>query len=504
MNRQRKAILRSAACVGAAFAVILSAGNIDSRTATNASFSTQTSLAGISLSLDESYTSAEINVKENEDASMVALDTTDDTFSDTETEDVSNNNIKDTKDLETVDEIEQEPSRFENVGISIADDYVFVRNKPKAESKALGKLYRGCTAEILEDNGDWVKIKSGNVAGYIKKEFLDIGIGVEDMVDEYGTKWARVTATGVRVREKASSDSDIVTLIPEGVRYKVIKEEDGWVKIHINGSEDEFCPDSCNGWVAADLVEIEVEFKHAVSIEEERAEARRKARARRAERRQREWLLEQERQQEDNTDYQDDYEEPEYDYQEDNSYTEPETPSYDNNSGSTENTGNSGNGGNDSGSSPAPADNSGSGNTGSQDSSQNDTGSGGSDDTQAPVGASGAQIAAYAQQFAGGPYVYGGTSLTNGCDCSGLCFAVYRDFGISIPRSSSQQAASGTPVSLDELQPGDLVFYASGGNVNHAALYVGGGQVIQASDYSTGIIYSPVNYRTPYCARRYW
>lgn len=470
MNRQRKTILRSAVCVGAAFAVILSAGNIDSRSATNASFATQTSLAGISLSLDESYTAAEINIEKNKEESFFATD------SKVLSADTADYDIETEQDNENSEEAKQDnPGRFENVGISIADDYVFVRSKASVKSKPVGKLYRGCTAKILEDKGNWVKISSGNVSGYIKKEFLDIGIGVEDMVDEYGTKWATVVATGVRVREKASENSDIVTLIPEGVRYKVLKEENGWVKIHINGSEDEFCPDSCNGWVLAELVDVDVEFKHAVSIEEERAEARRKARAKRAERRQREWLREQAAQQDDNTHY----EEPEDNYEDDS------------NSGQGSSSGGNGNG-------------NGSGNGGSSDSGNNGGGNSGSGDIQAPVGADGAQIAAYACQFAGGPYVYGGTSLTNGCDCSGLCFAVYRDFGISIPRSSYEQASAGTAVSLDELQPGDLVFYASGGRVDHAALYIGGGQVIQASDPSTGIIYSPVNYRTPYCARRYW
>lgn len=446
MNRQRKAIIRSAACVGAAFAVILSAGNIDSRTATNASFATQTGLAGISLSLDESYTSAEVNIEENDEAAMLATD-------------------NETVNTEEAEEQTQVSTIYDNVGISIAEGYVYVRKKPSADSKAVGKLYRGCTAQILEDLGDWVGIRSGNVEGYIKKEFLDIGIGVEDMVDEYGTKWATVVATGVRVREKPSEDSDIVTLIPEGVRYKVLKEQDGWVRIHINGSEDEYCQDSCKGWVKAELVEINVEFKHAVSIEEERAEARRRARAERAERRQREWLEQQESNNDQWTDTSDDYSD---DYSEP---AEQPQPSNDNNNNDNNKPDNNEN------EKPKP---------------------------QAPVGADGAQIAAYAVQFVGGPYVYGGTSLTNGADCSGFCYAVYQSFGISIPRASYEQASSGTPVSLDSLQPGDLVFYASGGRVNHAALYIGGGQVVQASDPSTGIVISPVNYREPYCARRYW
>ncbi|MDO4939204.1 MAG: NlpC/P60 family protein [Lachnospiraceae bacterium] len=106
-------------------------------------------------------------------------------------------------------------------------------------------------------------------------------------------------------------------------------------------------------------------------------------------------------------------------------------------------------------------------------------------------------LVAYAKQFLGNPYVYGGTSLTNGCDCSGFTMQVYKHFGISIPRNSSAQAASGTSINESDAQPGDLYFYDSGGTINHVAIYIGGGQVIHASNSTTGIIISNSHYRTP-------
>ncbi len=106
-------------------------------------------------------------------------------------------------------------------------------------------------------------------------------------------------------------------------------------------------------------------------------------------------------------------------------------------------------------------------------------------------------ICQYAKQFLGNPYVWGGTSLTNGADCSGFVLSVFAKYGVSLPHSSRAQANMGTSISAGELQPGDLVFYAKGGTINHVALYIGGGQVIHASSPKTGIKISSYNYRTP-------
>lgn len=109
----------------------------------------------------------------------------------------------------------------------------------------------------------------------------------------------------------------------------------------------------------------------------------------------------------------------------------------------------------------------------------------------------GQQIAGYACQFLGNPYVYGGSSLTNGTDCSGFTMAVYAQFGYSLSHSSGVQMGQGTPVSLDAVQPGDIICYSG-----HVGLYIGGGQIVHASTESTGIIISNMYYTTPIGARR--
>ena len=104
----------------------------------------------------------------------------------------------------------------------------------------------------------------------------------------------------------------------------------------------------------------------------------------------------------------------------------------------------------------------------------------------------------YAKQFVGNPYVWGGTSLTKGADCSGFVLAVFKKYGIALSHSSRAQANEGTKISASDLKPGDLIFYGNGkGNINHVAIYIGGGQVIHASSPKTGIKISSYKYRTP-------
>ena len=110
----------------------------------------------------------------------------------------------------------------------------------------------------------------------------------------------------------------------------------------------------------------------------------------------------------------------------------------------------------------------------------------------------GQSVASYACQFVGNPYVYGGTSLTNGADCSGFVMSVYANFGVSLPHSSSGDRSVGTAVDgLANAQPGDIICYSG-----HVAIYIGNGQIVHASTAKTGIKISDVNYRTPLGVRR--
>ena len=111
--------------------------------------------------------------------------------------------------------------------------------------------------------------------------------------------------------------------------------------------------------------------------------------------------------------------------------------------------------------------------------------------------AKGKDIANFACRYVGNPYVAGGTSLTNGADCSGFTFAIYKEFGISLPRTSTAQRGAGREVSLSDAQPGDIVCYAG-----HVAIYIGGGRIVHASTPSTGIKYGNVNYKPIITVRR--
>ncbi len=109
----------------------------------------------------------------------------------------------------------------------------------------------------------------------------------------------------------------------------------------------------------------------------------------------------------------------------------------------------------------------------------------------------GKQIANYACQFVGNPYVAGGTSLTQGADCSGFTYRVYADYGYSLPRTSSQQRGAGTGVSYEEAQPGDLICYDG-----HVAIYIGNNLIVHASSSRTGIKISNAQYKTILAVRR--
>lgn len=114
-----------------------------------------------------------------------------------------------------------------------------------------------------------------------------------------------------------------------------------------------------------------------------------------------------------------------------------------------------------------------------------------------PTGSTGADVANFACQFVGNPYVYGGTSLTNGADCSGFVMSVYANYGVSLPHSSTSLRRSGYGVSTSEMQAGDIVCYSG-----HVGIYIGGGRIVHASNRRDGIKISNVSYRAILAVRR--
>lgn len=325
-------------------------------------------------------------------------------------------------------------------------NYVNIRSKGSENGEILGKLYDDAAATVISKKKGWYKIKSGSVTGYIKAEFLITGDAADKLSKTVGRRVAEVSTTTLKVREKPSTDATVITLAAEGDDFKVIKELSGWVKVYIGGHKTAF--------LSKDFIKLETVYEEAVSIEEEQENLAEEAAANAQ--------------------------------AADNSVTQNSSSQSSSSHSSYSNDSNSSN-------SSASSDSSSAGtvNTDSQSAS---------DSSDSSLGN---RIASYALQFEGNPYVWGGTSLTNGTDCSGFTQSVYSHFGISIPRTSRTQATGGTGVSLSNLNPGDLIFYARSGSINHVALYIGGGRVISASSPSTGIRITSYNYRTPVKAVSY-
>ena len=123
--------------------------------------------------------------------------------------------------------------------------------------------------------------------------------------------------------------------------------------------------------------------------------------------------------------------------------------------------------------------------------------SGGSSSYAAPSGAGGSAVVSYASQFVGNPYVYGGSSLTNGTDCSGFVMGVYSAFGVGLPHSSSAMRSVGYGVDVNSMQAGDIVCYSG-----HVGIYTGNGTIVNALNSSSGITYTNVNYSPILAVRR--
>lgn len=363
-------------------------------------------------------------------------------------------------------------SEYKDVGISIADNYVNIRKEPNTECQILGKLYKGCAATILETKGEWVKIKSGSVTGYINANYLAIGFDAEELVDKYAVKYAEVTARTLNVRTKMSTDSRILTQIPKGETYQVLKEYDEWLEVSIDDGD-------VTGYIAKEYTKISVEFEEAISIEEEQEQIRREEEAKRAEEEQAA-KLKKEKEEAAKKAAEEAKKKEEAAKQE----AANKKPA----------------------STKKPSDNKKpSSNKTESNKTENNKSETTTDKNSSGSDAKRQQVVNYALKFVGNRYVYGGTSLTKGTDCSGFTMSVYKAFGYSIPRTSRTQVGAGTKVkvSTSTLKPGDLLFYCnSSGTINHVAMYIGNGKVVHASNPRSGIKVSKYNYRTPCAARR--
>lgn len=406
---------------------------------------------------------------------------------------------------------------YANVAISQVSNYVNVRTEPNTGSGIVGKIYNNCAATILKtvdgEGGAWYQIQSGSVNGYIKAEYFITGAEAEKVAKQVGTVYATINTETLRLREEPNTTSATLTLLSRDAEYIATKEEGDFVQIQVDYE--------LSGYVHKDYITQRVEFDQAVSTEEEQ---KKKEEAEKLQKEAQEAIaaMEQlkgeENVQNGGTVISPEISSAEIGFIQANPNEEPVSqntakpvegqnagigsqtgPGGSGNAGTSGNAGNSGTSGPGGGSGSAGTSGSQSGPGADHGASQNGLAQSGPGSAEL-VSATRTAIVAYAKQFLGNPYVYGGTSLTEGADCSGFTMKVFEHFGISTGRSSRDQAAKGKEISIDAVQPGDLLFYASGDYINHVALYIGGGQIIHASTPKNGIMITTAYYRTPYKA----
>ena len=165
-------------------------------------------------------------------------------------------------------------SAYDNVAISHVSNYVNIRSEANTSSSIVGKIYNNCAATILAtvdgEGGTWYQIKSGTVTGYIKSEYFITGADAERIAKDIGTVYVTVSADSLRLREQPSTDSAILTTLSKDAEYLEVKEEGDFIEIQVD--------ESLSGYVHKDYVTQRVEFKQAVSVEEEKQKAEEAAR----------------------------------------------------------------------------------------------------------------------------------------------------------------------------------------------------------------------------------
>ena len=317
--------------------------------------------------------------------------------------------------------------------------YCNVRSGPGTEYSIVGRMYDGSVGSVLDeidetiaddedpddDNDQWVHVRSGQTEGYVLSNFVVTGVAAYNRLEEHTQYYAEIQVSQLNVRKEASINSECLTYVTRGERYRVVVEDGMDPRVYLASREsDDPDDDGMNwikilysgdkvGYVSADYITISEEYKTARTIEEIRAEE--------AEERER------------------------------------------NLRATTSNGGSQ--------SSAAPAENL----------TRPDLTTDYASTSELRMA-----IVNYALQFVGNPYILGGQSLA-GTDCSGFVCYVLRDFGYNVARTpSGQYSSAGRSVSLADAQPGDIICYGYGG-CSHVALYIGNGQIVQESNPRRGL-----------------
>lgn len=274
---------------------------------------------------------------------------------------------------------------YTNLGMSvISSGNLNIRQEASTDSEVVGILTNHNACELLEDAGDWYKVTSGKVTGYVNKQYLVTGDEAESIAEQEIKTVATVNTETLNVRAEKSTEAAVLSQVGNSEAFTVNSVADGWVEISVDDSV---------GYISQDYVTLAQALPTAKTIEQVKY------------------------------------------------------------------------------------------------------GDGVSDVR--------ASVVSYALQFVGNRYVWGGTSLEKGIDCSGFTMRILGKYGISLPHSSRAQPSYGTKISASEAKPGDLFFYGSGRSISHVAIYIGNGQIVHASNKRDGIKVSNAYYRNPICVARY-
>lgn len=274
---------------------------------------------------------------------------------------------------------------YTNLGMSvISSGNLNIRQEASTDSEVVGILTNHNACELLEDAGDWYKVTSGKVTGYVSKQYLVTGDQAESIAEQEIKTVATVNTETLNVRAEKSTEAAVLSQVGNSEAFTVNSVADGWVEISVDDSV---------GYISQDYVTLAQALPTAKTIEQVKY------------------------------------------------------------------------------------------------------GDGVSDVR--------ASVVSYALQFVGNRYVWGGTSLENGVDCSGFTMRILGKYGVSLPHSSKAQPSCGTKISASDAKPGDLFFYGSGSSISHVAIYIGNGQIVHASNKRDGIKVSNAFYRSPICVARY-
>lgn len=274
---------------------------------------------------------------------------------------------------------------YTNLGMSvISSGNLNIRQEASTDSEVIGILTNHNACELLEDAGEWYKVTSGKVTGYVNKQYLVTGDEAEAIAEQEIKTVATVNTETLNVRAEKSTEAAVLSQVGNSEAFTVNSVADGWVEISVDDSV---------GYISQDYVTLAQALPTAKTIEQVKY------------------------------------------------------------------------------------------------------GDGVSDVR--------ASVVSYALQFVGNRYVWGGTSLEKGIDCSGFTMRILGKYGISLPHSSKAQPSYGTKISASEAKPGDLFFYGSGSSISHVAIYIGNGQIVHASNKRDGIKVSNAFYRSPICVARY-